>query len=224
MVVLSIDGIDGSGKSTISSLLASELKDSGFVLIETSHRSDMLPAVRKLLNGNVEKYLTLRFMYYSCVNQVAANEIRNLTEAGKNVILDRSQYSTLAHHLAYDTYYGSNKRDELIALFKASEVSLIRPDIAIFLYVDETEELKRIRRRDTAMNNSLDFDSKVSELAQVEFKKIASRLRDEKIGRVCEIDTTDMEIGKVVSIVKDEIRKANVGREDSQLKRDCCTF
>jgi len=213
MVVVSIDGIDAAGKTTLTKLLV-ENSNLNFVVVESSRRKDLFPEVREYLNQNIKDNIIARFVYFSVASLLALNEAIEHTKAGKNVILDRSFYSTIAHHRAFDRYYCNGEHLQVIdELSKATEKGMIKPDVAVFIYVDEKERLKRLERRNDSQNNKLDEENTAQEYAQEEFRSIAARLKEENIVKVLEIDTTHLnkqEVAKIVeNYIKNIIREAN---------------
>jgi len=207
MVVVSIDGIDAAGKTTLAKLLV-ENSNLNFVVVESSRRKDLLPEVREYLNQNIKDNIIARFLYFSFASLLASNEAIEHTNAGKNVILDRSFYSTIAHHRAFDRYYCNGEHLKMIIdkLSKAIEKRMVKPDVAVFLYVDEKERVKRLQIRDDSQNNKLDEESTAQAYAQEEFRNIAARLKEENIVKVVEIDTTYLNKQEVEKIVENYIK------------------
>jgi len=206
MVVISIDGIDAAGKTTLAKLLV-ENSNLNFVIVESSRRKDLFPEVREYLNQNIKDNIIARFLYFSVASLLALNEAIEHTEAGKNVILDRSFYSTIAHHRAFDRYYCNGEHLQVIdELSKTIEKRMIKPDVAVFLYVDEKERVKRLQIRDNSQNNKLDEENTAQEYALEEFRGIAARLKEENIVKVLEIDTTHLNKQEVAKIVENYIK------------------
>jgi len=206
MVVVSIDGIDAAGKTTLAKLLV-ENSNLNFVVAESSRRKDLFPEVREYLNQNIKDNIIARFLYFSVASLLALNEAIEHTKAGKNVILDRSFYSTIAHHRAFDRYYCNGEHLQVIdELSKAIEKRMIKPDVAVFIYVDGKERLKRLERRNDSQNNKLDEENTAQEYAQEEFRSIAARLKEENIVKVLEIDTTHLNKQEVAKIVENYIK------------------
>lgn len=209
-MIISVDGVDGTGKTSLCNAVNKEL---GIVSISSSVRGDMLPEVRKLLNKDVQKYILLRFLYFSSINQLVTNEIKELAKSGKDVILDRSSYSTTAYHVAYDKYYNNGANLSVLQdIDMASSKSLIKPDLAIFLHVSETQRLKRLLRRKNEQNNKSDFESEVLSLVRNEFRTISNDLMKKNHSEVHEINTDELSLlgvaGKVINIIKGHTSKS----------------
>ncbi len=120
MVVVSIDGVDGTGKSTLIKLLSENLVDLDIVRVETSNRKDMMPEIRSFLNENLKDHVVARFVYFSLADLFASNEAKEYAKSGKNVILDRFVYSTEAHHRAFDIYFSGMNLATLDTLSRES--------------------------------------------------------------------------------------------------------
>lgn len=209
MVVLAIEGIDGAGKSTTIRNMNKHLE--GFNVLTSSRREDMLPDVRKILNGDIKNSIQARFLYYLVIDQIVSNEM----SGSGDFILDRYLYSTKAYHFAYEKYYnGGANLDKLEEIYRASEKTLTKPDIAIFLYVDNAERLKRLSRRESSANNSMDYETTVLEYATDEFKMIASELRANGSVVVKEICTTNLTEEQVLSAIINTVNEFLPNREN----------
>ncbi len=210
-MIISIDGVDGAGKSTVIKLLLERLTELNLVSVKTSNRSEMSSELKQFLNENIEKALIARFIYFSYSNLLASNEIKNKNY--ENVIIDRFVYSTEAYHKAVDRYYYGGIYYELLDhLSKEAEKELITVDVAIFLYVNEKEQMKRLLRKDPQENNKLDFKIEIQKYVSEEFHKIAERLRHDGIF-VYELDTSNMDENTVAKKIE-EIIKAKISEED----------
>lgn len=200
-MIISVDGIDGVGKTSVCKIVNEKL---GIKVISSSNRTEMLPEVRKLLNKDIQKFILLRFLYFSSVNQLVTNELK--TKPNEDVILDRYYYSTIAYHIAYDKYYNNGANINTITkIYIASEKSLVKPDINIFLQVNEKERLKRLHRRNNKQNNKLDFESKILSLVRTEFNIILQESYKKRV-QIHEIKTDGLNLndvaGKVIDIIE----------------------
>jgi thymidylate kinase len=158
MVILAIEGCDGSGKSTISAMLSERMP--GSKVIEQSKRVDFLPDLRDFLNGQAGDLILARLIYFLGTNQLSSNEAAENERKGIDTILVRSIYSTKAYHFAYDALYDGDANKSVINDIVASaERSLVHPDIVVFLHVGKEERVRRIARREAVKNSSLDWDS-----------------------------------------------------------------
>lgn len=101
MLLLTFEGIDGSGKSTQARLLSERLQDAGYetLLVREPGGTDFSERVRSLLldpSLNVQPFAEL-LLFSAARAQLAAERIRPALEAGRIVICDRFYDSTTAY-------------------------------------------------------------------------------------------------------------------------------
>lgn len=204
MVIIAIDGCDGSGKSTISAMLSKRMPGSKF--IEQSKRIDFLPDLRNFLDGQINNLVLARLVYFLGTNQLSSNEAAENEKKGIDTILVRSIYSTKAYHIAYDDLYDDRANAPVIgSIVAAAEKSLVHPDIVVFLHVASEERVKRIVRREATENSSLDWDSKTMAFIDSEFRKYARELRESGKALVIELDNTNLTPEETVDRIASEI-------------------
>lgn len=137
-----IEGMDGSGKSTITKLLAKKLN----AVVYKTPPSELIP-IRKYIDDCNEQ--NSKLFYYMACNFYASSQIQRILGTGKSVVCDRYYYTTIS------TYY--DVLESLTLDFvKSSEVlisKLLKPNFAFFLDISEEEREKRIIARE---NVSLD--------------------------------------------------------------------
>ena len=147
-LLISIEGIDASGKTTQAKLLAEELISLGLdVLLSTEPTDGPIGAlIKKLLRGEkrpppvVEAVLFAldRFWHVERIVRPAIGE-------GKIVVLDRYYHSSLA-------YQGSAGLD--MGWLKTINSFAPRPDLAIYIDVRPEEALKRIGKPRTVLEHA----------------------------------------------------------------------
>ena len=136
------EGIDGSGKSTQTKLLASKLRKKGLEVLTLSEPTDgkwgqeirQLSRVKDSLKPQEELELFVRDR-----KENVAKNIKPSLRSGKTIILDRYFYSTLA-------YQGARG----IPLKKIRELHkkfVLIPDVVFILDIPVTSGLKRIKDR-----------------------------------------------------------------------------
>ncbi|XP_045470780.1 UMP-CMP kinase 2, mitochondrial-like [Harmonia axyridis] len=137
-----LEGLDGSGKSTLSKQLAKNL---GAEWISTPPKS--LISIRDKFD---DPFHWRSPFYYFC-NYVAAIDVTKALKT-KPVVMDRFWHSTTAYALAQmkENYYDVMKSTELPE--KGSDVyewptDLLKPDIIIYLDVSENMRIQRLSRR-----------------------------------------------------------------------------
>ena len=127
-----LEGLDGTGKSTVVLALADRLDAIAMITPPNSMRS--YRAYFDRIGG------AQREAYYMVGNFVAATEISNNVATGKHVVVDRFYASTRSYLLGRDL-------DRELPEKGAEEYNwppeLLRPTITFFLSLDENERLKR---------------------------------------------------------------------------------
>jgi UMP-CMP kinase 2 len=149
--IIAVEGLDGSGKSTIVTLLAQSL---GAVVIRNPPESF---AAERWRADAFEP--DARRRWYLRGNRVAMEEARAIAEAGTPVVLDRSVASTVC--------FGAAER-AMIARREDVPADFPRPDFIVLLVLPE--EIRRARRRsrggeatseETRLERDIDFRDRV---------------------------------------------------------------
>jgi dTMP kinase len=144
-IFISLEGIEGTGKSTQAKLLSKQLVDEGFdvVLTEEPGGTRIGLKIRELLLSVEHTNMTpiTELLLY---NASRAQHIKELIcpalERGEIVITDRFTDSTLAYQ-----GYGRGIDFNIIGSLDTAATGNLRPDITILLDLDAEEGLKRNR-------------------------------------------------------------------------------
>ena len=169
-----VEGIDGSGKSTVAARVAEELKRRGRKVLRTREPGGTLlgEKIRALLldakNSEMVPFTEL-FLYMASRAQLVDEVIRPSLAKGVDVVCDRYYYSTAA----YQGAAGKVGIDTVIAV--AEKIAKFqKPDVVILL--DLNPELARSRdgiRNDRVESKGVDYQKKV----RAGFLKLARRDR-----------------------------------------------
>ncbi len=129
-----IEGLDGSGKSTVSNHLAEKLNAK---LLTTPGAG--FKEVRKQLDTLFEHNTKARQLFYMATVLNVASEAQRLIDSGQNVVVDRYWLSTQVYH-----HWMSNGQcytlDEV-------ESELLAPDLTVYLDLPVDERIVRINDR-----------------------------------------------------------------------------
>ena len=129
-----IEGLDGSGKSTVSKHLAEKLNAK---LLTTPGAG--FKEVRKQLDTVFEHNPKARQLFYMATVLNVASEAQRLIDSGQNVVVDRYWLSTQVYH-----HWMSNGQcytlDEV-------ESELLAPDLTVYLDLPVDERIARINNR-----------------------------------------------------------------------------
>lgn len=178
-IFISIEGIEGTGKSTQARLLSEYLSKKRYktMLTEEPGGTPIGRHIRKVLLSTRHKkmdYLTELLLYNAARVQHIKEKIIPAIEAGKIVITDRFSDSTVAYQ-----GFGRGISFKLIDSLDKVATNRLRPDITILLDLDVEIGLKRNRRinkRDRLELEDIKFHEKVRKgylrLAAKESKRI----------------------------------------------------
>lgn len=196
MIVISFEGIDGSGKTTQINLLKNRLEADGYDvrLFREPGGTELSEVIRGLLlNPEMEIHpVTEILLFSSARSQLIAEKVLPLKDTNAIIILDRFYDSTVA----YQGYGRASVALEQVHHINRIASHGIVPDITFYLRVDlETAEHRRSAfAKDRMENSGDDFFRKViygfDELAASEprFRTIDARQSAELISEtVCEI-------------------------------------
>ncbi|MCM8785444.1 MAG: dTMP kinase [Candidatus Omnitrophica bacterium] len=162
-IIVSFEGIDGCGKTTLVRKFYNYLKSQNLPVIILHEPGGTLigEKIRKLLlskNLNITKFCEL-FLYLASRVQLVEEKIKKNLEEGKIIILDRYIDSTYA-------YQGYGRRIPLVFIEKVHQLVIGKkffPDIT-FLIDEKPENLVEILKRkgkDRIEKESIEFQKKV---------------------------------------------------------------
>jgi len=124
-----LEGIDASGKTTVSKLLATKI--GGIVYKTPPEKYRLLRHTIDVKPGTMEHYI-----FYRDSILEASIEIGNLLQGGNNIICDRYWLSTVVYHRAGNLDVDSSDFSGVIV-----------PDLTVFFYVSPVEQVKRSSQR-----------------------------------------------------------------------------
>jgi len=130
---VAIEGLDGSGKSTIARILAQRL---GATLVKNP--PDVLAKERAAADASPEPE---RRAWYAHANRLAGEEAMRHRRAGRAVVMDRSMASTVA--------FGAACGGRVAGPADWPD-DVFRPDLLVLLEVPESVRIERVRSRSTA--------------------------------------------------------------------------
>jgi dTMP kinase len=168
-VFISLEGIDGSGKSTQAGLLAAALGPETLQIREPGG-TDAAERIRELLaDGDVElDPMAELLLFLAARADLTAQAIRPALEAGRDVVADRFADSSVA-------YQGAARGlgvGEVISLCETATDGLW-PDLTLYLRIDPEEGLKRADGLDRFEAEGLELQRAVA-VAYDEIAQIAS--------------------------------------------------
>lgn len=162
-LLITLEGVEGSGKSTQCLRLAAHLRAGGADVVETSEPDGTplgVAAVRAVLerDGPPPTPLAMAFLFMAARQQHVAHVVRPALARGAVVLSDRYTDATLAYQ-GYAQGVDLQTLRELNALATGG----IQPDLTLVLDLDPTVGIGRIRGRplDTFEKMDLGFHRRV---------------------------------------------------------------
>lgn len=184
-MIITIDGLDGSGKSTIAKKLAEKLGyeyidkplyklfdvkgDDNYLYNEIYHIQDL---IYNKTNSNILK------SYFTGLSLLYIKECMS----DKNLIIDRGLLSAYA-------FNGDSNSNSLFELLINLGVFF---DASIILSVSNTERIKRIKKR-----NKYDLDLKINKIRDLNYDSMIKFVHNHPKLPCCIIDTNNLSIEEV---------------------------
>jgi dTMP kinase len=157
-VLITFEGTEGAGKSTLIGLLATRLRRSGVPVTQTREPggSPVAEQVRALILAEKMDPWTELFLYEAARAEHLAATIRPALERGHVVLCDRFTDSSLA----YQGFARGLPWKEVRLLNQAATRGL-RPQLTVWLDIDPALGLQRVRERNRFEDEGVAFQRKV---------------------------------------------------------------
>lgn len=156
---IALEGVDGSGKSTVAAALAARLEalGDGVVTVREPGGSSVGEVIRGLLLDSETLDERAEALLFAAQRAVLASEvIRPALDAGKWVVSDRTFYSSIA-------YQGRARGlgEQQIRDLNEWAVAGTTPDLVVILDVEPSEALARQHRADRIGGEGVEFQKRV---------------------------------------------------------------
>ena len=159
---IAIEGIDGSGKTTIANLLYSKLSEkyNKITLLKEPYDNDLSKKIKEIISKEHEKNLDYGYLLallFTADRSIKNVDLKKYLNSDYIIISDRSVYSTFSYQILYE---GIN-----IEWLKCVSKYIIRPDITLILDVDPKIAVDRInlRSKNITSYENIEFLRKVRE-------------------------------------------------------------
>ncbi|MDE1870021.1 MAG: deoxynucleoside kinase [Candidatus Micrarchaeota archaeon] len=199
-MMIVIEGIDGSGKSTASKALANKLN---LTYLHPAGNTDLFKKFKNDIDNSKQAVIP-GFIYYSMLNQIAIRSVRDkINSKRETVIFDRFLYSVIAVQTTLDKLYNNSKNETKLNKFKKIIFEEFpKPNATVFLYVEMKERMKRLLRKNNKENLLFDKNTNFAISLQSEFKNLALELKKSKLN-ILEIETTNLGSREVLQKIMD---------------------
>ena len=170
-IFITLEGLDGSGKTTQIKRLAAWLEKRGLVTVVTRQpggtaTGDRIRALLLDSRGTGIAPMTEMALMFADRAQAIAEVIRPALDSGKVVLCDRFTDST-------EAYQGGGRQlgsEQVLALHKLICGNL-QPDLTLLLLTDLEPSLERARRRNQRSDEQIGPDENRFELEEAEFHR-----------------------------------------------------
>lgn len=185
-----VEGLDGVGKSTLSRGLAGALGAA-----RRTTPSTALRAARGPFDAAYAAVPAASQLFYAAAVVEAAEELRALLAAGRDVVLDRYWCTTLAYAAAAGSPLGLAEVEALLP----------RADHTLYLHLDEPERARRLRTRGaSALDRATLEDDRRAALERA----YRSALRRPVAGRVHHVEVAGLDEAALLQRVLGMLRSA----------------
>jgi dTMP kinase len=160
-ILVTFEGIEGSGKTTQAERACKALELEGYrcVLTREPGGTPVSEKIRSILLDRANMEMTAvceLFLYLACRSQNVSEIIRPALDSGSIVIADRFSDSTRAYQGG-----GRGLDVEMIAKLNALATDGLKPDLTILVDLDPAKGLSRSKTKDRIENEDIDFHGRV---------------------------------------------------------------
>ena len=198
---ISIEGPEGSGKSTLTSGIHEHLVRMGFQVVYTREPDGTPPGeeIREILlagSGNIDA-MTEVFLFMAARRENVVRNILPGLREGKVVICDRYTDSTIAYQ-----GYGRGLPIKLLRRLNKLATLGVKPDLTLVVDVDPQKGLERIRGKefDRIEKEDLEFHLRVRE----GYNKIA-KISGRRVKLLNGSQSPDELLNKAISLIIDKM-------------------
>ena len=203
---ISIEGFDGTGKSTQSKLLKDGLEKANInsIIVREPGSTNFSEKIRNIIKENTEiEIMTELLLFQTSRSELVSKVIKPNLEKGKVVITDRYTDSSIAYQ-----GYGGGIDINLIEKLNKISTSDLSPNLTFLLDMDVKDSIERTLKRNNEENEQIDkFENKdfdFHEKVKNGFNEIMKKNKD----RVIRIDASkEIEVisKKILNITLEKI-------------------
>lgn len=161
---IAFEGIDGSGKTTLTRLITEKLREMGHRVHQTREPTDRFRITKEESSRHDVQTAIELFFRFTEDRFFHQKSIEESMKRDEIVVSDRYIASSMAYQGALIEPVFGNTEETLEWMKQVSRIIRIRPDLTVYLDVDPEISLRRIRnRREFSGFENLDYLKKVRE-------------------------------------------------------------
>ncbi|MEH2162288.1 MAG: deoxynucleoside kinase [Nostoc sp.] len=145
MKLITFEGIDGSGKTTLWQNLKEELKNESNIEFVKSPVSPFTSMIGNFWDADIFE----RFIFFLCSNSYLAKSC----DKNRTYVIDRFIYSTFITHV---DLANPQNNDFMISIIKRMNITC--PTMTFLISASKKEVKRRLKERNNNIDNSLDID------------------------------------------------------------------
>lgn len=146
---ISLEGIDGSGKTTVSRMLSDALRSKGHKVYWTREPTSRIKWNEKLRRGRDPASGISLFFRFTEDRFVHQNLISRHLKMGEVVVCDRYLLSSYAYQGALIESLFPDRESALRWMEDTSSIITVRPDLTFYLDLDPKVSMERLSRRES---------------------------------------------------------------------------
>ena len=205
---ISIEGFDGTGKSTQSKLLKDGLEKANInsIIVREPGSTNFSEKIRNIIKENTEiEIMTELLLFQTSRSELVSKVIKPNLEKGKVVITDRYTDSSIAYQ-----GYGGGIDINLIEELNKISTSDLSPNLTFLLDMDVKDSIERTLKRNNEENEQIDkFENKDFDFHE-KVKNGFNEIMKKNKNRVIKIDASkEIEVisKKILNITLEKINE-----------------
>lgn len=164
MKLISFEGIDGSGKTTLCSKVAEHYTKAGFRVVSFREPggSTVAEEIRRVVKTHKMEQLSQSLLFLAARRELV-NQLREFRDSFDLILLDRFDISTLVYQLMSPRL--SDEEADLISKLNNHIIEDFIPDATVYVYCDPEVAAERTHQRDRKLD-AIEMTNDMFEIAK----------------------------------------------------------